>query len=75
MSEKQINSVINKDIEEKEKNEFDVPKDYNVKNLLKEEDMRKNIIDDYGDISKVTAQTIKGLIYYLKVPKDKKGQQ
>lgn len=74
MSEKEINSVINKDIEEKEKNEFDVPKDYNVKNLLKEEDMRKNIIDDYGDITKVTSQTLKGLIYYLKVPKDKKGQ-
>ena len=32
-------------------------------------------MDDYGDISKVTAQTMKGLIYYLKVPKEKKAQE
>lgn len=33
------------------------------------------MIDDYGDISKVTATTLKGLIYYLKMPNDKKGQE
>ena len=41
MTEKEINSVIQKDIEEKEKNEFDEPKDYNIRNLLKEDDVRK----------------------------------
>ena len=69
MSQKEINSVIDKDIEEKEKNEFDEPKDYNIKHLLVEEDINQEIIDDYGDINKVTPQTLKGLFYYLKVPK------
>ena len=31
-------------------------------------------MDDYGDISKVSTDTLKGLIYYLKVPSDKIGQ-
>lgn len=75
MTDKEINSVIQKDIEEKEKNEFDEPKDYNIRNLLVEDDIRKEVLDDYGDISKVTPQTMKGLIYYLKVPKEKKAQE
>ena len=40
-----------------------------------EEDINKEIIDDYGDIKKVTGDTLKGLIYYLKVPKDKSEQE
>lgn len=35
MTETQINDVINKDIEEKEKNEFDEPSEIDVKSLLK----------------------------------------
>lgn len=34
MSEKEIDAVIDKDIEEKEKNEFDEPKEIDVKGLL-----------------------------------------
>lgn len=74
MSQKEIDAVIEKDIEEKEKNQFEEPKQIDVKGLLVEEDINKEIIDDYGDISKVTATTLKGLIYYLKVPNDKVGQ-
>ena len=47
----------------------------NIKNLLKEDDINKDIFDDYGDINKVTSQTLKGLIYYLKVPREKKLQE
>ncbi len=36
MTDKEINDVINKDIEEKEKNEFDEPSEIDVKSLLKE---------------------------------------
>ena len=36
MDQKQINDVINKDIEEKERNQFDEPKQIDVKSLLKE---------------------------------------
>lgn len=45
-----------------------------MKNLLIEEDINKDVYDDYGEIKKVTPNTLKGLIYYLKVPKDKLGQ-
>ena len=41
MTEGQINDIVEKDIEEKEKNEFDQPKQIDVKSLLKEEDIRK----------------------------------
>lgn len=75
MTDREINSVIDKDMEEKEKNEFDEPKQIDVRALLVEEDINKEIIDDYGDIKKVTPSTLKGLIYYLKVPKDKAGQE
>ena len=47
----------------------------NIKNLLREDDINKDIFDDYGDINKVTSQTLKGLIYYLKVPREKKLQE
>jgi hypothetical protein len=40
--------VIDKDIEEKEKNEFDEPKEIDVKGLLVEEDINKEVYDDYG---------------------------
>jgi hypothetical protein len=33
------------------------------------------MFDDYGEIKKVTPLTLKGLIYYLKVPKDRAGQE
>ena len=74
MSEKEIDAVIDKDIEEKEKNQFDQPKEIDVKGLLVQEDINKEVFDDYGEIKKVTPTTLKGLIYYLKVPKDKAGQ-
>lgn len=74
MSQKEINSVIDKDMEEKEKNEFEEPKQIDVKSLIVEEDINKEMHDDYGDIKKVTGTTLKGLIYYLKVPNDKAGQ-
>lgn len=35
MTDKQINDVINKDIEQKQKNEFDEPSQIDVKSLLK----------------------------------------
>jgi hypothetical protein len=52
MTETEINDVINKDIEEKEKNEFDEPSEIDVKSLLKEEDIKKEFFFHYGDISK-----------------------
>ena len=83
MTDKEINDVINKDIEEKEKNEFDEPSEIDVKSLLKEEDVKKEYWNHYGDISKgifiiyslVNERTLKGLIYYLRVPRDKQGQE
>jgi hypothetical protein len=58
MTNGEIESVVQKDIEEKEKNEFEEPKQINVKSLIKEEDIKKNITDHYGDISKGTLNTI-----------------
>ena len=52
MSAGEIDAVVQKDIEEKEKNEFEEPKQIDVKNLIKEEDINKKITDHYGDISK-----------------------
>jgi hypothetical protein len=60
---------------EKEKNEFDEQKEVDVKSLLVEDDISKEIFDDYGQIEKVTPNTLRGLICYLKVPKDKLGQE
>lgn len=52
-----------------------------MKNLIKEEDIKKDVTDHYGDISKgtpliylVNEKTLEGLIYYLKVPKDRENQ-
>ena len=75
MSEKEIKSIIQKDIEEKAKSEVDEMDEINIKSLLVEEDVNKEILDDYGDINKVTPQTLKGLVFYLKVPAEKKGQE
>jgi hypothetical protein len=52
MSSGEIDAVVQKDIEEKEKNEFEEPKQINVRSLIKEEDIKKDITDHYGDISK-----------------------
>ena len=38
-------------------------------------DINKEMHDHYGDIKKVPGTTLKGLIYYLKVPNDKAGQE
>lgn len=54
MSAGEIDAVVQKDIEEKEKNEFEEPKQIDVRNLIKEEDVKKDITDHYGDISKGT---------------------
>ena len=45
-----------------------------MKGLAVEEDINREIFDDYGDVKKVSPITLKGLIYYLKVPKDRAGQ-
>ena len=52
MTSGQIDAVIEKDIEEKQKNQFEEPKQIDVKGLIKEEDINKKITDHYGDISK-----------------------
>lgn len=52
MSSGEINEVVEKDIEEKEKNQFEEPKQIDVKNLMKEDDVNKKAADHYGDISK-----------------------
>lgn len=75
MSQKEIDAVIDQDIQQKQKNEFDQPKEIDVKGLLVEEDINKEIYDDYGEIKKVTPHTLKGLIYYLKVPRGRPGQE
>lgn len=46
-----------------------------MKGLLIEDDINKDVHDDYGEIKKVTPKTLKGLIYYLCVPQDKAGQE
>lgn len=52
MTSGEIDAVVQKDIEEKEKNEFEEPKQINVRSLIKEEDIKKEYTDHYGDISK-----------------------
>lgn len=52
MSSGEIDAVVQKDIEEKEKNEFEEPKQIDVRNLIKEEDVNKQLTDHYGDLSK-----------------------
>ena len=52
MSSSEIDAVVQKDIEEKEKNEFEEPKQIDVKHLMAEEGSKKNLIDHYGDVSK-----------------------
>ena len=52
MTSGEIDVIVQKDIEEKEKNEFEQPKQINVRSIIKEEDIKKNVTDHYGDISK-----------------------
>lgn len=42
---------------------------------MEEEEIKKGALEHYGDISKVNPQTLKALLYYLKVPRDKAGQE
>jgi len=37
--------------------------------------VRDDIIDHYGDLSNFNVEYFKGLIYYLKMPFTKKGQE
>ena len=45
-----------------------VPIDIETQQLLKQEPANENIIDDYGDLSKVGVGTLEGYLYYLKLP-------
>ena len=67
MSSGEIDAVIEKDIEEKQKNEFEEPKQIDVRGLIKEEDINKKITDHYGDISKGIVLLTQLLIGHLKV--------
>lgn len=55
-----------------DKNEFEEPKEIDLHGLLKEDDAGTvKLLDNYGDISKADENTLRGLIYYLKLPEDK----
>ena len=41
MTSGEIDVIVQKDIEEKEKNEFEQPKQINVRSIIKEEDIKK----------------------------------
>lgn len=45
----------------------------NEENNSNNQSKQKQVIDNYGNISEVTAQTFEALIYYLGLPEDKIG--